>query len=284
MAEQQAWMDAIQAQLQQLQQHNQQLAAQLAQQPQANVSRPKLPKPKPWDGRGDIVANYEIPVRRYLQHHNLSNDAAGVDHAIAYLPADLSLRAEAHWRQCQEQGVNPPTTIDAFFELVRTWRPQPDRVRAARERMEQLKQRRGKLTFYNEDFTRLSMELSTVMSAYDLNWRYVHGLQPTVFREIDGRFNMQTASLADIMTLANAAEARLRQTTETIHRYHPQQPTANDGPVPMEINRAEGQPFTGKCYRCGQAGHKARKCNTFSTKPAKPSAQHYGDNHRTSKN
>lgn len=237
----------------------------------AAFGRVKLPQPKQWDGKGDMLSNFEIPLTRFLQHHNLHESRAGVDHALAYLPADLSLRAAAHWQYCAQAGTPTPGNLQELFGLIRTWRPQPDRVRTAREKLEILKQRRGKLTFYNEDFTRLAMELGAVMSIYDLNWRYVHGLQPTILREIDGKFDLATSSLSDIMTLANSAESRLRQTGETVQRYYPAaHVSASDGPAPMEVNaigklapRGENGPaFRGKCFKCGKVGHKAAYCKS----------------------
>ena len=269
-------LQQLAARLAQVEQQNQQLQAQLQAQPPppvpiaAPANQPKLPRPERWDGKGDMMTRFEIPVRRYLEHYGLQNTVAGVDHALAYLPADLSLRAEQHWQQCHTTGALTPTTLDQLFQLIRTWRPQPDRIRAAREKLEVLRQRKGKLTFYNEDFTRLSMELGGVMSNYDLNWRYVHGLQADILREIDGKFNMARATLGDIMTLANSAEARLRQTGQTLQRYWPStHPGDAGGPTPMEVNAVqEGQQrrFNGTYFNCGKQGHKASQCR----QPRKP--------------
>jgi hypothetical protein len=64
----------------------------------------------------------------------------------------------------------------------------------------------------------------------------------------------------DIMTLANATEAQLRQTGETVQRYHT--PASTSGPTPMEINMVgAGQPFMGTCFKCGKRGHKQQDCN-----------------------
>ena len=256
-------MEEIMQRLAQLEQQNLHLQQQLQLMPTlqpAAPSQPKLPRPGKWDGKGDMLTQFEIPVGRYLEHHGLSNTPTGVEHALAYLPPDLSLRAAHHWQQCAASGQPTPQRLEELFALIRTWRPQPDRKRAAREKLETLKHRKGKLTFYNEDFTKLAMELSGVMSAYDLNWRYVHGLQPEILREIDGKFALDATPLGDIMTLANAAEARLRQTGETVQRYHPSK-FAN-GPTPMEVNNVEGRGFTGKCFKCGKPGHKAYKCRS----------------------
>ena len=73
--------------LEDLEHQNQQLAAtvqalQAPPPPPAN-NRLKLPQPKQWDGKGDMLANFEIPIGRYLQHHNIHETPAGVDHAFA---------------------------------------------------------------------------------------------------------------------------------------------------------------------------------------------------------
>lgn len=279
-------MQDLAARIAQLEQHNQALAHQLQQQQQqpgapaapnvpAAAHEPKLPRPEKWDGKGDMLTKFEIPVRRYLQHYRLQDSPAGVDHALSYLPPDLSLRAEQYWRHCQQVQQATPATLDELFTLIRTWRPQPDRVRAAREKLEVLKQRKGKLTYYNEDFTRLSLELGGVMSSYDLNWRYVHGLQADIIREIDGKFDLATSNLGDIMTLANAAEARLRQTGQTLQRYCTPNQRGVDGPTPMEINNInDGRPFNGTCFNCGKRGHKKEDCRAPRRETSlKPSQQ-----------
>lgn len=278
-------MQELAARIALLEQHNQALIQQLQQQQSADAPaapnapaaarEPKLPRPEKWDGKGDMLTKFEIPVRRYLQHYQLQDSPAGVDHALSYLPPDLSLRAEQYWRHCEQTQQPKPATLDALFTLIRTWRPQPDRVRAAREKLEVLKQRKGKLTYYNEDFTRLSLELGGVMSSYDLNWRYVHGLQADIIREIDGKFNLATANLGDIMTLANAAEARLRQTGQTLQRYCAPNHRGGDGPTPMEINAINhgGRPFNGTCFNCGKRGHKAEDCRSPRKEPSQRPAQ-----------
>ncbi len=70
-------------------------------------------------------------------------------------------------------------------------------------------------------------------------------------------------------------EARLRQTGETVQRYHA--PATSSGPTPMVINMvgSEQRPFTGRCFKCGEPGHKAVNCRRrqgqhggFATPPA----------------
>ena len=124
------------------------------------------------------------------------------------------------------------------------------------------------------------MELGDDITPFDLNYIYIHGLQPDVMKEVDMNIAMHEAPLSDVMAKASIVEARLRDLATIMGpvthrpfnsfnghssaRNFQQHPARND---PMElgmIRRHKGNhgkpPFLGNCYNCGASGHRSDDC------------------------
>jgi hypothetical protein len=86
----------LQAQLAQLQYQNAQLQNAAQQQPAVPAppaaappqpKRPKVVQPTKWDGTGNLLKKFGVPMRRYLAHYQLVDDPEGIMYAVDYLPA-----------------------------------------------------------------------------------------------------------------------------------------------------------------------------------------------------
>lgn len=237
--------------------------------------RPKLPSPPAWDGKGDVEVNFILPMKRFLKWYKLEDDMDGVEYILAYLPTNLQMRYMEHCKALEDNNEDTPTTPQEVFELLVSWCTRFDRIRVAREKLERLKHYPGKIAEYNNRFSELSLILGDRVSLFDLNWRYIHGLQPEVLKDIEGHFSIHDSTTSSIMTLASLAEARIRDvenTTRFYHRYYDSKPRrdADAHPVPQPAATADhheavpmelgAMRFTGTCYKCHKRGHKAANC------------------------
>jgi multidrug efflux pump subunit AcrA (membrane-fusion protein) len=249
---------------------------------------PKYPEPDRWNGRGDIMASYGIPVKRWLEHYGLEATAQGVELASARLPTFLQATWTNHMEECKRAGNQPPNNFDAFFKLIKSWYPQPDSVRQAMEKMDALRHKRNQIQEYNERWSWIVIELGNQITSYTINFKYFKGLQLDIQKDLEGKFDMKTITHSDLMSLAAEAEARQklqhrsqwRSNTSSYSNSASSSSAAasndNSGPIPMEINTTQGvKPckteagFKGICYRCKQRGHKAADCPTKSHEPKK---------------
>lgn len=246
---------------------------------------PKFPSPRPWDGKGDILVKFAIPVQTWLKHYEMEGTAAGVELAVAYLPPFLQIRWETYRSECTANNTPLPTTFQDFYTLARSWYPQPDQTRQAMEKLDTLRHKRNQIVEYNEAWAWVMLELGASITSYTAKFKYFKGLQYDLQRDLEGKFNFSTVTHSELMSLATEAEARQRlaynrdrpwrpaHRTEPVNQYH------HAGPAPMEIGnvqRVRGgggnarvgahraadvvKPFTGMCYLCKRKGHKAADC------------------------
>jgi hypothetical protein len=169
------------------------------------------------------------------------------------------------WETYQAANQNLPTTFDEFFRLVRTWCPTANTLQRAMKKMETLRQKKWGIVIYNEEWAWLVMDLQTYVTDYTIKYKYFHGLTLAIQKDIDGKFNLETATLSQIMTLAVESEAR-----QQLHSFNSTATPAPDGPAPMDIdvNAVKTTTFKGKCYKCHKYGHRARDCRSPPIKPA----------------
>lgn len=236
--------------------------------PNVRVQLPKYPQPDQWNGKGDIVREYGVPVKRFLRHYQLENTREGIEYAVPFLPAAY----QRMWETYQAAGQALPTTFDDFFHLVRTWCPTANTLQRAMKKMEILRQKKGGIVNYNEEWAWLVMDLQTYVTDYTIKYKYFHGLTLAIQKDIDGKFNMESATLSQIMTLAVESEARqqLYDISGYNRSYNSSTTTSSNGPAPMDIdvNAVKATSFKGKCYKCHKYGHRARDCRNPPSKPA----------------
>jgi Zinc knuckle len=255
----------------------------------AHKKAPSLRIPDPWDGKGDAQLNFIIPMGAWLAHHDMQDSPTCIPFLLHNLPALLQLRYRKHELEAAQLGNEMPQTAAEFFALVEQWVPARNRLREARERLQKLRHYKGKIYQYNNLFSELVLEVGDMMSQFDLNWIYVHGLQPDVMREVDMHITLHTTPLSEVMIKASNAESRLRDLAEIMGPVNPKpyypaggfhgatRHAPSNGNDPMELgmirrnksSRHIKQPFRGNCYKCGQPGHRSDDCNA-QRRPSAP--------------
>ena len=142
------------------------------------------------------MREYGVPVRRFLRHYHLEDTREGIEYAVPFLPAAY----QRMWETYQAANQNLPTTFDDFFRLVRTWCPTANTLQRAMKKMETLRQKKWGIVIYNEEWAWLVMDLQTYVTDYTIKYKYFHGLALAIQKDIDGKFNLETATLSQIMT------------------------------------------------------------------------------------
>jgi hypothetical protein len=235
-----------------------------------------------WHGKGDPQLNFIIPMNSWLQHHGIQDSSTSIPFLLHNLPPLLQLRYHKLAKEATRAGTETPQNAEQFYELVKEWVPTPNRLREARETLQRVRHFKGKIYQYNNLFSSLAMEVGDDMSRFDLNWLYVHGLQPEVMKEVDMNITLHTTPLSEVMAKAASTESRLRDLATIMGPasprpyHHPaisvrpavaehSAPASSD---PMELgmirrNRAGRplkQPFHGNCFKCGKPGHRKEDC------------------------
>ena len=266
---------ALQAQVAQLQFQNVQLqnavnqpapAQPVAVPPPAQPQRqqPKPVRPDKWDGKGNLLKKFGVPMRRYLRHFQMHECEEGIEYALDYLPASYVQM----WEQHRDAGIDVPTTFRGFYALLRGWYPQADQQQQAMADMDALTARKWRIVDYNEAWSWLIMELGDSVTPQTIKHRYLRGLTVEMQRDLASMVDFANDGIARLMTLAVQSEARqrqMRQSTGAVFRQSaPAQQRAGDlqtaADDPMDVNAGRAVPFAGKCYKCKKKGHKAQDC------------------------
>jgi hypothetical protein len=103
-------------------------------------------RPEKWDGTGNLLKKFGVPMRRYLTHYDLADDPEGITYAVDYLPAVYVQM----WEQHVAAGMNVPTTFSGFYALLRSWYPQTDQLQQAMSDMDTLVARKWRIVEYND--------------------------------------------------------------------------------------------------------------------------------------
>jgi hypothetical protein len=251
---------------------------------------PSLRQPDSWDGKGDPQLRYIIPMGNWVAHQDMQDKPSCIPYLLSALPAVLQLRYHKHVQDAHRSNIPLPQNAAQFFALVEEWVPAPNRLRDAREKLQKLRHYKGRIYQYNSLFSEYALEIGTNMTEFDLNWIYLHGLQPDVMREVDMHVILDSTPLSELMTKASNAESRLRDLADMMgpvrsspfrhpgYGLHGAPHTVPSGNDPMELGmmrrhgRGAGrpikQPFQGDCYKCGQPGHRQHECHAAG--PRKP--------------
>lgn len=290
--------DPAELQLQQLQQQVLQLQLELGEARAQNEARamapqvpiPKLPQPQVWDGVGDSLTNYALPVRAYLDYHNLSNSPEHFPHAYSFLPPLYQLYFQSVREGKAAAHPNMPQNFDAFLKILSEIHAEPNQQQNAMQQLEGLRQKPGQLGEYIRDFTRLMLYLHEELSPFAACYMFNRGLTPKLQESIAGKFQLsRQCSLQQLVQAATAAESVQltlgRRTAPPAGHSSYRAPATTaaaptgsfsnssySGPVPMELNAASrhsmrGMYFKGRCWRCHQRGHIEADCPNASFQP-----------------
>jgi hypothetical protein len=248
---------------------------------------PKYPTPQQWDGKGDMLMKYMIPVLRFLNHFKIHDKIEGIEYAIPLLPNNLQAMWSKYVAECAANGKALPTKFEDFYTIVRSWYPQPDMIRQAMEKMETCRHKKFRIEEYNELWSWIILTLSNHVTTYTVNFKYFKGLQWDIQKDLEGKIDINADTHSQLMSMAAETEARhkLMGNRKPWPTYNPQQASShnnsnNNGPTPMELGAAKvtkDEPkkrFNGTCHRCGKYGHMKADCRSPLSKNGKPPSQH----------
>lgn len=207
---------------------------------------PKPSKPSKFAGdRGDHtdVETWLFSVETFFAASNLHQDGA----RIAFAATCLEKTALA-WFQyvthAAAAGAIPAITTWAMFSMALTSRFQPiNATRVARDKLLTLSQT-GSVAEYAARFQQLLLKVQD-LSAEECKHRFVHGLKPSVRRELLFR---EPTTLADAISTAERVDSVLYQTTSSFASRPPRpifagRTNGGGGPQPMELGALDEDSF-----------------------------------------
>jgi Retrotransposon gag protein len=174
-----------------LQVENEALRAQLQQQPlgPAPAAAPratykaKIEAPPKYDGRGRFD-QWQATMSTYLKLTGDLDTPLGAEIAATYLAGAMHKIFELHLEDVAAGRATSLANFSSLVDLLKAHRPEPDHYRAARERMENLRQPKNQLNVYTTQFLACWQDTRSVMSEADAIWHYVRGLQSELQTEV----------------------------------------------------------------------------------------------------
>jgi len=222
--------------------------------------------------------------RIYMRLAHVS-EADAMDHIYLYLKGSASL----WWRKLLVDNAQARSwTFEQFARELTNRYSSATVIRLARDKINSLRQT-GSATAYNDEFNKLALRIPDMTAAEAMD-KYVRGLKADVATRLAVQ---QPQDLQLAMNMAVEVDRRL-WTQASYRQQQQQQHGGNGGPVPMELGlmyqpgggryQYQHQPrpykFTGKCYNCGEVGHKAAVCKKPKDKTQPPSRKERRQQHQ----
>jgi regulator of replication initiation timing len=254
--------DALRGQL-----HAQQQAAAAAPAPapapRAATYKAKIEAPPKYDGRGRFD-QWVSTMTTYLKLTGVLDAPLGAEIAATYLTGAMHKIYELHIEDVAAERASSLPHFASLVELLKAHRPEPNHYRAARERMETLRQQKNQLNLYTTQFLTCWQDVRSAMSEADAIWHYTRGLhselQTEVHKVTRPEDNLEavikTAFHLDEVLYASKRSARLYSFggSGSSSSNRPQRSNGGGfygggggGPAPMDLNAmGRGGPGSGR--------------------------------------
>jgi hypothetical protein len=209
---------------------------------------------------------------------------------IAFTSGLFTGDARKWFRTQQNVLLQPGVTFDAFKNALRTAFLPVNAVKAARDRLDEIRQT-GSVEGYNGAFRSLMLEIPT-MDAETVLHRYIKGLKPHVQEQIqiqDPATLDEAMHAADRVDRARASGRNGRGNTSNRRPFYA---ARSQGPVPMELGAVQARPgfrpqqqqqgvktrltpeerayliANNGCVYCRRLGHTLSQCRARPSNPA----------------
>jgi hypothetical protein len=144
---------------------------------------PKIPEPPTYDGRSRLD-QWEPAMAGYLELYGSLHTPFGATVAAQYLRGAMRKVYDLHREDVAKLRATALPSFQALVDLLRAHRPEPDHFRAARERIENLRQQRGQLDRYTSAFLASWQDVRSYMAESDGVWHFTRGLERELQTEV----------------------------------------------------------------------------------------------------
>lgn len=266
-------------------QQQQQAASQQQQTPPVrNFPSTKIKEPDVFTGQDPKVdVNDWLHCQRIYMRLAHVSEADKMDHIYLYLKGSALL----WWRKLLADNAQAQTwTFEQFAKQLTDRYSSATVIRLARDKINSLKQT-GSVSAYNDTFNKLALRIPDMTAAEAMD-KYVRGLKADVATWIAVN---QPQDLQVAMNMAVEVDRRLWTQAGYRQQQQQQQHGGNGGPEPMELGLMQQHggryqyhqrpyQFKGKCYNCGEVGHKAAMCRKPKNKDLPPSRKERRQQHQ----